>query len=141
MDVKSSLTTRTAQMKPRAQAPKKADAAPQGSADTVDFSRSEEGGWFGASLSVAGGALSIIGGLTDNPVATIGGFATSIAGMGVTAYRHQVNGSLDTAGKVSLVAGAGMSLAGAMILTAPSAAPQPNGPIHQLIDRLGLHGL
>lgn len=60
------------------------------------------------------------------------------AGTALTIKRMGKKGSMDTAAWVSLAGGGALAAAGALLAFTPTPAPQPQGPLPQLMQRLGL---
>lgn len=89
-------------------------------------------------MSVAAGVASAVGAFTDQPVLAVGGLAVNAVTSSMAAYRTHTSGSMDTAAKLTFAA-TGLA-AGAQLLAAamPESAPQPNGPLPQLLRRLNI---
>ena len=102
---------------------------------------SYEPGWIGAGVSAVAGAASVIGAFTDQPALALGGLAVNVVTSSMAAKRVQDTGTIDTAAKVTFAA-TGLA-AGAQLLSMamPEAQPKFDGPLPQLLDRLGVpHG-
>ena len=111
------------------------------SSDPQQIQDSFEPGWAEAGISVAAGVASAVGAFSDQPLLAIGGLAVTTVTSSLAAYRTQANGSMDTAAKVTFAA-TGLAAGSQLLAMAmPEPVPQPNGPLPQLMQRLGISHL
>ncbi len=97
-------------------------------------------GWVSAACSVAAGATALIGTLSGRPLLAASGIFLNGVANSFTSHRVQQQG-MDQAAWVSL-AGGGLAVASAAIMLAtPATLPIQQGPLPQLIHKLGFHGL
>lgn len=94
-----------------------------------------------AGISLAGGATALVGGIAGEPLVVAGGALMTAVGTGMTSYRVMTEGQMDTAAWVSMVGGGTMVAIGAGALNLPTTPSAPNGPLPQLIEKYGFHGL
>ena len=97
-------------------------------------------GWVGASVSVAGGMVTLAGAFTQQPILAAGGTLVTAVGMGLTAHRTSKQG-MDTAALVSLGAGSALTLLGAAVLASPAQPTGPNGPLPTFLKQIGVKAL
>ncbi len=98
-------------------------------------------GWVGAAISLGGGALALAGGLKGEPLMVAGGALLTAVGTGMTAHRIKNFAGMDAAAKTAFVGGGVLTAAGALLLFHQPPPQAPDGPLPQLIERLGLRGL
>ncbi len=97
-----------------------------------------EPGWVSAGLSVAGGLISVAGGMTNKPLMVAGGMFLTAASTGATALRVQRNGAMDKAALVSMAGGGGLLAASALLLALPQPTAAPQGPLPELLQKVGV---
>ncbi|MGE0487807.1 MAG: hypothetical protein AB7S38_01190 [Vulcanimicrobiota bacterium] len=84
-------------------------------------------------LSLAGGAVSLVGGLTHNSLLTAAGMGAFAVGSGMHAYRIGRE-PMDSQATLALVGGGAMACSGALLLFAlPTPPPAHEGPLPQLL--------
>lgn len=94
--------------------------------------------WLGAAFAVSGGLLSVTGAYTGNSLALTGGTVLTAVGTTMAAYRVQTQGGVDAASLTAFVGGGVLTATALTLLAQPTAPSTPNGPLPQLLERLGI---
>ena len=100
---------------------------------------SNSDGWVGTAVSLGGGLLAVAGGLRGDAMMVAGGILTTGVGTALAAHQVQTQGA-NTATTVAFVGGGVLSAAGLLLLNAQPAPEPHQGPLPQLLDRLGIRG-